>query len=72
MHTLYICSKSLLVNFLIEQASELMESGLIMPNVKQCMHLVNRAWNKVSDNSTFNCWEKCRTLSNFERRKEVD
>jgi len=43
---------SLLVDFLIEQVSEPMESGLIMPNVKQYMQLVNRAWNKVS---IFNC-----------------
>ena len=45
---------------------------LIMPNVKQCMQLVNRAWNKASDDSIINCWQKCRILSNFERIKEVD
>ena len=28
---------SLLVDFLIEKVSEPMESGLIMPNVKQCV-----------------------------------
>ena len=59
---------SLLVDFLIEQidnVGESMESVLIMPNIKQCMQLVNRAWYKVSDNSIINCWEKCKILSNF-------
>jgi len=58
---------SLLVDFLNEQidnVGESMESALIMPNIKQCMQLVNRAWYKVSDNS-INCWGKCKILSNF-------
>ena len=42
LHKYYIYLQKLggrLINtdFLIEQVSELMESGLIMPNVKQCM-----------------------------------
>ena len=45
-------------HFLIEQVSEPMEIGLIMPNVKQCMQLVNRAWNKVSKHSIINSWKK--------------
>jgi len=44
---------------------------VIIPNVKQYMQIVNRAWNKVSEGSISNYLEKCRILSNFERRKEV-
>ena len=54
---------SLLVDFLIEQIENgPIESGLIMPNIKQCMQLVNRAWYKVSENSIINCWGKCRIV----------
>ena len=45
-----------------------MESGLVMPMVKQCMQLVNLAWNNVSEDSIINCWQKCRILSNLESR----
>jgi hypothetical protein len=58
---------------LIEQIENRpIESGLIMPNIKQCMQLVNRAWYKVSDNSIINCWGKCRILSNFEGSEKLD
>jgi hypothetical protein len=60
-------------DFLIEQIENgPIESGLIMPNIKQCMQLVNRAWYKVSDNSIINCWGKCRILSNFEVSEKLD
>ena len=43
-----------------------------MPNVKQCMQFVNRAWYRVSENSIINCWGKCRILSNFEGSEKLD
>ena len=43
------------LNELIEQIENgPIESGLIMPNVKQCMQLINRAWYRVSENSIIN------------------
>jgi hypothetical protein len=64
---------SLLVDYLIEQIDNgPIESGLIMPNVKQCMQFVNRAWYRVSENSIINCWGKCRILSNFEGSEKLD
>jgi hypothetical protein len=36
-----------------------------MPNVKQCMQFVNRAWCRVSENSNINCWGKWLTLDSY-------